>query len=142
MIEPAVLGAVKIILNEGAAALVADCPAGMEPLKEIEHCRIPATFVQLGVPLMPCIEDTLENDVPAGRRSFTVNDVPDATPPLLPSAIVYSICPPVSTVAEPVLEIVTLTGEFTVVAALAQFALVQEGPGVGGELPPVESTDA
>jgi hypothetical protein len=71
-----------------------------------------------------------------------VTEVPDAVPPLLPIAIVYSIVPPVSTVAVPVFDKVKLAGELTVVVALAHSAEVQAAPGVGGVDPPVGSTDA
>jgi hypothetical protein len=71
-----------------------------------------------------------------------VKDVPEADPPEFPIANVYSIEAPVSTLLGPDFESVRLTWVFTVVAALAQLALVQLAPGVGGEPPPVASTDA
>ena len=55
---------------------------------------------------------------------------------------VFVIDPPVSTVAVLDLASVRFAGSVTDVEALEQSALVQEGPGVGGEVPPVGSTDA
>lgn len=81
-----------------------------------------------GVPLIPCTEATLTYVVFAGRRSFTVSEVPESVPPLLPSVSVYSIVPPVSTVAVPVLESVKLEGVLTVVAAFAQLSPAGQAP--------------
>ncbi len=142
MIDPAVLGAASTILNDGAEPLVAAWPAGITALSVTAHCKIPAVFVQLGVPLMPCTAATLVYVVPAGRRSFTVTDVPDAVPPLLPIAIVYSTVPPVSTVAVPVFDRVKFVGVLTVVDALEHADVEQAIPGVGGAEPPVGSTEA
>jgi hypothetical protein len=72
-----------------------------------------------------------------------VTEVPDAVPPLLPIAIVYSIVPPVSTVAVPVFDKVKFVGVFTVVLALLQLVSGQL-PLLGGSdgTPPVEPTVA
>ncbi len=79
---------------------------------------------------------------PAGNWSFSVTDVPEVVCPVFVIVSVFVIAPPVSTDAVLLLASAKVTGVFTVVAALAQLALVQLAPGVGGELPPVESTDA
>ncbi len=49
---------------------------------------------------------------------------------------------PLTTLAVADFVIVMLGGAVTVVFALPQLVVKQVDPGVGGELPPVESTDA
>ena len=139
MIEPPVLGAVVVIVNAA-----------------VPFCARPLVNVTVHVSNAPALDDNVPQltadtpepaatavaTTPAGNWSFSVTDVPEVVCPVFVIVSVFVIAPPVSTDAVLLLASVKVTGVFTVVAALAQLALVQLAPGVGGELPPVESTDA
>ena len=139
--EPAEEGAVVVMVNATVPLLA---PAA-RPLDSVtvQFNNAPAElrFVQLTeltpVPAVAAVAVT-----PAGSWSFTVADVPDAVPPLLPRPMVYVNPPLVNTVAAPDLLIVMLEGVLTVVVALPQLVVEQEEPGVAGLDPPVGSTDA
>ena len=139
--EPAKEGAVVVMVNATVPLLA---PAARPPdsvTVQLNNAPAELRFVQLTeltpVPAVAAVAVTL-----AGSWSFTVADVPDAVPPLLPRPIVYVNPPLVNTVAAPDLLIVMLEGVLTVVVALPQLVVEQEAPGVAGLDPPVGSTDA
>ena len=99
--------------------------------------NVPQLTLDTPVPAVTAVAIT-----PAGKASLTVTLVPEAVPPLFPSPRVYVIDAPVEAEAGPVLLNVTLTGVFTVVAALPQLVVAHDPPGVAGLAPPVGSTDA
>jgi len=139
--DPAEDGAVVVIVN-AAVPLLAPAAKPLESVTvQLNNAPAEFRFVQLTeltpVPAVAAVAVT-----PAGSWSFTVADVPDAVPPLLPRPIVYVNPPLVNMVAAPDLLIVMLEGVLTVVVAPAQLVVEQEAPGVAGLDPPVGSTDA
>src|SRR6266567_4197120 len=120
--DPAEDGAVVVIVN-AAVPLLAPAAKPLESVTvQLNNAPAEFRFVQLTeltpVPAVAAVAVT-----PAGSWSFTVADVPDAVPPLLPRPMVYVNPPLVNTVAAPDLLIVMLEGVLTVVVALPQFVV-------------------
>ena len=105
-----------------------NCPAGIPADKVTEHVSTAPAAEGMVPQLTKEMPDTAVTAVataPAGKRSLTVSDVPEMVPPLLPSARLYSIVPPVRAVALPDLDNVKFAGVLTVVVALPQLASEQ-----------------
>ena len=142
VIAPADAGAVAVTLK--AAVPVAAFAASPEASVTVHVSVAPAADGKLpqSTDVTPVPALTAVATTPAGSTSFTVADVPDVVPPLLPRPSVYVSDAPVTAVAGAVLLSVRFDGVFTVVAALAQLVVLHDGPGVAGLVLPVGSTDA
>jgi hypothetical protein len=120
-------------------------PADKAVPPEFVSVLVPSVQLTEETPVLGVATDMLVTDIPDGKVSFTVTEVPDVRPPLLPILNVNVSTPPDGLAAD--FAKVNDAGSAMVVDTFVQVDAVppdvaQFAPGVGGDDPPVGSIDA